>query len=410
MKSLLIVLILLFSAFGSEAGERRISASESLYRPGIGKSVKPRMKVLETEERNGYECRLMEFSAGDRELDGKAGERVLGYLLVPEGASRSDKRPAVLMLHDHGARFDIGKEKLVRPMLSEYTVGGFEYVRKSSQEWIDKNFDGVYLADSLAALGYVVFVSDALYWGDRSTEDAQLWSRMNFDESYAFPEKYTNVMSPDMMVIDTNKERIRKKIIKNQKNKVYEGQKAVYDSLAARGIIWAEKTLREDIAAARLLKSLPFVDKKDIGAFGFSMGAHRCWMLAAFCKEVKCGAALSWMTSLDGYEGNNASDLSMRIQPMRSQMDFGDIGYWLAPKPMLFLNGASDHLFPSAKVQIAFKKLQTHYSMYNESHHLPQVQPSFEPLRTVFFDGGHHCGKDVQEMIVDFFDDNLRPR
>ncbi len=289
------------------------------------------------------------------------------------------------MLHDHGARFDIGKEKLVRPIASDATIGGCDYIRASSQEWVDKNFDGVYLADSLASLGYVVFVSDALYWGDRSTDDAQEWSRMNYDESYVFPNK----------------------VIKEQKNKVYEGQRDVYDSLASRRVIWAEKTLREDVAAVRLLKGLPFVDRKNIGAFGFSMGAHRCWLLSAFCEEVKCGVSLSWMTTLDGYEGDNASDLSMRIQPMRHQMDFGDIGYWLAPKPMLFLNGASDRLFPADMVQKAFSKIQKHYSLYNEPMDLIPVEPAFEPLQTIFFDGGHHCGKDVQETIVDFFDNNL---
>ncbi len=390
MKSFLIIFVLLFSVFGMKAGQRGISVSDVMYKPSVGKSVKPRMKVLEVEERNGYECCLVEFSVGDRNVDGKEGERVLGYLLIPEDASRMNKKPAVLMLHDHGARFDIGKEKLVRPIASSRTIGGRRYIRSSSQQWINDNFDGVYLADSLASLGYVVLVSDALYWGDRSTPDAQEWSRMNFDKSYEFP-------------MDSNS----KEFIRNQKKLVYEGQRAVYEDLQSAGIIWAEKILREDISAARLLARLPFVDRKNIGAFGFSMGAHRCWLLAAFCRQVKCGVALSWMTSLEGYEGNNASDLSMRIQPLRDQMDFGDIAVWLAPKPMLFMNGSYDKLFPADMVQTAFNKLQKHYSSYNESVGRRGIEPAFEPLQTVFFNGWHHCGKDVQEMIVNFFDENL---
>ncbi|NUS75896.1 MAG: hydrolase, partial [Streptomyces sp.] len=39
-------------------------------------------------------------------------ERVRGALLTPHGPGPF---PAVLLFHDHGARFDIGKEKLVRP-------------------------------------------------------------------------------------------------------------------------------------------------------------------------------------------------------------------------------------------------------------------------------------------------------
>ncbi len=385
MKSSFIILFLLFSAFVSEAGER----GNVFYVPEVGESVKPRMKVLDVEAREGYECRLVEFSVGEK----NAGERVKGYLLVPDDASWLDRRPAVVMLHDHGARFDIGKEKLVRPVDSDRTIGGKAYVRKSSQEWVDKYFDGVYLADSLAALGYVVLVSDALYWGDRSSAEAQEWSRMTFDGAYKFPDGG----------------KTKKGIIKNKKTAVYEGQRMVYDSLAADGVIWAEKILRDDAAAVRLLARLPFVDSRNIGAFGFSMGAHRCWLLAAFCEQVKCGAALSWMTTLDGYDGNNASDLSMRVQPMRDRLDFGDIGLWLCPKPMLFLNGASDKLFPADMVGKAFRKLQKHYSDYNSSNGVPEAEPPFEPLQTVFFDGGHHCGKEVQRTIVDFFDRCLGP-
>ncbi len=399
-RNIIVAFILLFSALVSEAGERRNFVPDTLYEPYVGRSVKPALRVLEREKRNGYECRLVEFAV-------EKGERTKGYLLVPDGASWLEKRPAVLMLHDHGARFDIGKEKLVRPMNHESTIGSNEYIVNSSRQWVDVNFDGVYLADSLATLGYVVLVSDALYWGDRSTGDAQEWSRMNYDDSYIFPARLETVLSPDAVVVDNDSARIRKTVIRRQKNLVYEGQREVYDSLSACGVIWAEKMLRDDAAAARLLSRLPFVDRKNVGAFGFSLGAHRCWMLSAFCREVKCGVALSWITTLDGFEDDNASDLSMRIRPMRDQIDFGDIGLWLRPKPMLFLNGTTDKLFSADKVQIAFGKLQKHYSDYNFSEGNPQTEPSFEPLQTVFFNGGHHCGKDVQGAIVDFFDMNL---
>jgi len=291
------------------------------------------------------------------------------------------------MLHDHGARFDIGKEKLVSPIYGVLPFGEDDHIAKSSRQWIDKNFDGVYLADSLAALGYVVLVGDALYWGERSSEDAQRWSELTYGE-------------PGHCTLETDRvldEKLRKAEIKSLKKTVYEGQREVYARLQSRGVIWAEKILRDDVAAARLLSGLPYVDSDRIGAFGFSMGAHRCWMLAAFCNEVKCGVALSWMTTLDGYEGNNASDLSMRIQPMRDRMDFGDIGKYLAPKPMLFLSGETDHLFPKDKVQKAYELIEKYYV----TEHAPS-------LLTEFFSGGHHCGKQVQRRIVDFLHNNLK--
>ena len=187
----------------------------------------------------------------------------------------------------------------------------------------------------------------------------------------------------------------RKDTLKALKIRVYEGQRHVYDSLISQNVIWAEKILRDDVSAVELLKSLPYVDRKNIGAFGFSMGAHRCWMLAAFCKDVKAGAALSWMTVLDREAEMSPSDYSMAVMPMREQMDFADIGQYLAPKPMLFLTGTTDHLFPKEKVETAYERLQLHYSGCPEK------------LRTEFFDGGHHCGKEVQKTIFEYLDNIL---
>ena len=355
-------------------GQERITG----YVPDVGRTVRPRMKVLAEEDRGTYVCQMVEYSVDASYVDDSGRtrtdrERIKGYLLVPDLARKS-RCPALVMLHDHGARFDIGKEKLVRPIATILPQGLEDHIYVSSSQWIDKNFDGVYLADYFASIGYVVFVSDALYWGDRSSADAHRWSELMYGQ---------NVKG-------------QKDTLKALKKRVYEGQRDVYKSLEEKGIIWAEKVLRDDIASVRLLNSLSYVDSSRIGAFGFSMGAHRCWLLAAFCREVKCGVALSWMTSLDGYDGNNASDLSMRIQPMRDYLDFGDIGRYLAPKPMLFLSGKTDHLFPQPMVQKAYGKLHTYYK-------------DTQCLRTEFFEGGHHCGKPVQKIIADYFDIQLKP-
>ncbi len=346
------------------------------YIPEMGRVVNPEMTVLATEARDGYDCSYVEFSV--KGIDDRK-ERIKAYLLVPDGATKARKRPALLMLHDHGARFDIGKEKLVRPMVSVLPEGVDDHINRSSQQWADKYFDGTFFADSLAGLGYVVLVADALYWGERSSADAQKWSEL----SYADPA--------DLSEIERNlAPKARKDSVKALKNRVYEGQRDVYDSLMRRNVIWAEKILRDDVAAVNLLKSLPYVDKKKVGAFGFSMGAHRCWMLAAFCKDVRYGVALSWMTTLDRDGEMTPSDYSMAVMPMREQMDFGDIGKFLAPKPMLFLSGESDPLFPRTKVSEAYIKLRKHYARCPDK------------LQTEFFDGGHHCGKAVQTRIIEY--------
>ena len=387
MRHILYMIVMLAGALMSACGH---------YVPEVGPSMDPAMETIVTESRDGYECRFVEFAV-------EPSERIKAYLLVPDGASEGNVYPAVLMLHDHGARFDIGKEKLVRPIASVTPGGSGGYGMKSSRQWVDANFDGVYLADSLARMGYVVLVTDALYWGGRSTDEAQLWSRMNFDDSYVFPDRDT-VMTEEGQKIETDPVKIRKSVIKRQREVVYEGQRKMYADLEAEGVIWAEKMLRDDVACVNLLAGLPYVDKERIGAFGFSMGAHRCWMLSAFCEGVKCGVALSWMSALESYEGGHASDLSMRIQPMRDQMDFGDIGMFLAPKPMLFLNGEKDHLFAKEVVEVAFGKLHSHYASYNKYRGID----GSGPLRTQFFDGGHRCSKREQTTIFSYFDEYLK--
>ena len=63
------------------------------------------MEVTDREQRDGYEARKIRFNLSE-------WSRVPAYLLVPEGKGPF---PAIVLLHDHGAHFSIGKEKMVRP-------------------------------------------------------------------------------------------------------------------------------------------------------------------------------------------------------------------------------------------------------------------------------------------------------
>lgn len=322
----------------------------------------PEYEVLEEERRDGYSCRLIEY-------DGFGGGRLQAYLLVPDKIGKKAKAPGLVLLHDHGARFDIGKEKLVRPLASAP-----ENIKRSAKQWNDDNFDGSWFGDSLARRGFVVIVPDMLYWGSRSTELCQRWSRMKFCGEQGD--------------------------IKAVKNEVYEGQRAVFDSLQRLNVVWAEQTLREDERAAELLGSLPFVDSHRIGAFGWSMGAHRCWMLAGFSRLVKSGVALCWMTLKETCSvPPSASDYSMMVPELREKYDFPDIARKLQPKRFLFLNGKQDKLFSLCASEEAFARMQ---AIYSESCACGQ-------LDTEFFDGPHHCGLDVQRRITDWLVKDLEP-
>ncbi|MCR5744708.1 MAG: hypothetical protein K6G41_02745, partial [Bacteroidales bacterium] len=142
------------------------------------------------------------------------------------------------------------------------------------------------------------------------------------------------------------------------------------------------------------LAALPYVDPDRVGCFGWSMGAHRAWLLAAFCDAVKSGVALCWMTlKATQAQPPTASDYSMMIPALRERYDFPDIARWMCPKPFLFLNGQTDRLFPAEASQEAFDRM---HAVYEAAGYESR-------LRTEFFDGGHHCGLREQETILQFF-------
>lgn len=75
-------------------------------------------------------------------------------LLVPKGEMPAKGWPAVLLLHDHGARYEKGWRKVIGENPEPY-------------------YNGMAIGDSLAAHGYVVYCADALYWGSRRSSLSQ---------------------------------------------------------------------------------------------------------------------------------------------------------------------------------------------------------------------------------------------
>ena len=107
--------------------------------------------VIAEEDRGSYVVQKVVLSiSGD--------SRVLGYLLIPKGEGPF---PGALLLHDHGAKFDIGKEKVVRPFAEPLER------MESSRQWVERAYGSRYIGDELASRGYLCFVTDALNWGDR---------------------------------------------------------------------------------------------------------------------------------------------------------------------------------------------------------------------------------------------------
>jgi dienelactone hydrolase len=244
-------------------------------------------------------------------------ERVRGSLLTPHGTGPF---PAVLLLHDHGAKFDIGKEKLVRPWDDDTRLA-------SAQGWADRCFGGRFVGDELARRGYVVLALDALGWGDRGPV-------------------------------------------------TYEQQQALASNLFHLGSSLAGLMAREDVRAAGFLAGLDRVDRRRVAAVGFSMGAFRAWQTAALSDAIAAAASVCWMTGLKEVmvPGNNIlrgqSSYCMLHPGLARHLDFPDVASIAAPKPSLFFHGAQDTLFPAEGVRVAHEKLRAVWRARRAGEHL----------------------------------------
>ena len=299
------------------------------------------MKVIATEKRKGYEAQKIVFNVSEY-------SRVPAYLLVPEGKGPF---PAVLLLHDHGAHFTIGKEKMVRPF------GVSEIVMKDADNWVVGCYDGQYVGDYLAENGYVVLALDALFWGERGRKE------------YAR----------------------------------YDSQQALSANLLQMGMSWGGLIAWDDIRSAEFLASLPQVDKEKVATMGFSMGAHRAWMTMAATDAVKAGAAVCWMNTTDSLmtmtnnQNKGGSAYAMLVPNIRRYMDYPHVASIACPKPMLFTNGKKDKLFPVEGVEAAYDTMRKVWDSQGAGEH----------LQTKLYDLPHFCSKEIQKAILDFFNKEL---
>ncbi len=301
------------------------------------------MKVLEKEQRNGYEARKIVLNIS-------GFDRIPAYLLVPNKGK--GPYPAVVMLHDHGAKFSIGKEKMVRPF------GVSAEVLADADKWSVQCYDSVYVGDYFAAHGYVVLSIDALFWGERGRKEG-----VN-----------------------------------------YETQQALACNLMQMGYSWCGIITYDDIRSVDFLASLPEVNAEKIGTLGFSMGAHRAWMLAAASDKVKVGAAICWMNTTDSLmtltnnQNKGGSAWAMLVPGIRNYMDYSDVAALACPKPMLFFNGLRDKLFPVNGVKDAYKSLHSTWNSQNAN----------DKLITKFWDGPHFFSKEMQQETLAFFNKYLK--
>ena len=311
------------------------------------------MEVLGEEQRDGYKAQKIAFNIN-------AYSRITAYLLIPDGKGPF---PTVNALHDHGAHLFIGKEKMIRPFFtpeekkSPTKQALCQEILDDADAWAKQLYDNQYVGDYLAKHGYVVFSADAPMWGERGRKEG----------------------------VDRNK----------------------YDLIAGNMMMLGRDLSAfmtyDDISSTEFLASLPMVDAKRIGCVGCSMGAYRSWMLSALSDRIKAGASICWMITTDAqltrrFGRKENGGFANCIPGLRQYLDYPHIASLACPKPMLFINGTKDKLFPVPGVKDAF----------SEMHKVWKSQGADNLLDTELWEIPHSCGLKAQEKMLEFLDKNLK--
>lgn len=326
-----------FDDFNTWKKSSREKVLECLLKPPSYVPFNP--LVVAEEDCGSYIARKIIFNV-------TAESRVMSYLLVPKGQGPF---PALLLLHDHGSKFDIGKEKVVEPFDDRPER------LASAREWVNKLYGGRFIGNELAKRGYICFATDALNWSDRGGAE-------------------------------------------------YDGQQALASNFLNCGTSFAGLIAWEDMSAAKFLATLPEVDSNRVIAMGVSMGAFRAWQVAALSDHIAGCVAICWMATRKGLlvPGSNLtrgqSSFTVTHPNLSNYLDYPDVASIACPKQMLFYNGDQDKLFPVSSVRDAYEKMHAVWKSQNVNNRLV----------TKLWNAGHIFNREMQDEAFDWLDKNFR--
>ena len=324
-----------FSVWRQEA---RAKVMECLLTPPP--MVSYEAKIISEQDRGSYVARKVVLNiTGD--------SRVLALMLVPKS---SGPHPAVLLLHDHGGKYDIGKEKVIEPWDEPA-----EKI-KSAKDWVKEYYGGRFIGDELAKKGYVCLAVDMLNWSDRAGADG-------------------------------------------------ESQQALASNLLHYGVSYAGLIAYEDLRAAEFLSEQPQVDRKRIAAMGLSVGGFRTWQVAALSNHIAAGVSVCWMSTYKGLivPGNHQtvgqSTFTMLHPGLPHFLDYPDVASIACPKPLMFCNGDHDPLFPVETIKESFSKMRQVWDS----------QKAGDKLITNLYDAPHEFNLKMQTDSFLWLDKIMKP-
>lgn len=307
----------------------------------------PRPEVVERKDCGDYIRERLHFST-------TPDVRVPAYVLVPKNAKLP--APAIVALHDHGAYYVWGKEKLLELEGEHATLTKFK----------KQYYEGRSIASELARQGYVVIVIDMFYWGER---------RMLLDTD---PADWRDRSA------DISAERIAAFNLRASQSEQLVGR-----TIYSAGFTWPGVMFWDDLRTVDYLVTRPEVDKTRIGCVGLSVGGLRSCHLAALDERIKAAVVVGWMTSIPFQLKRhivNTIGYTMVVPGLYRHLDYPDVASLAMPAALLVINGRKDTLFAPDGVQAAFDKLTACY----------QKAGAPEKIRLRLYDTPHEFNAEMQ--------------
>ena len=291
--------------------------------------------------------------------------RVPAYLLLPKGEPK--RRPAVVALHDHGAFFTWGKEKIIATESEHPVLAEFKRTYYGNRSF----------GSELAKRGFVVIAIDMFYWGERRMllpSDPPAWrdrETMTPADITAFHRR----CSEQTWLMGTG--------------------------LFEAGITWSGVMFTDDIRTVDYLVTRPEVDPDRIGCCGLSVGGFRAAHLAGLDARIKAAVVVGWMSTYgDMLQSHLTSIGPMKIVPgLYQSMDLPDVVAMNCPGALMIINGTQDALFPLQGVRAAFGKVAQVYAKAG-------VPERFEG---VLYDGPHEFNAAMQDKAYAWLERWLKP-
>ncbi|MDG2168149.1 MAG: prolyl oligopeptidase family serine peptidase [Opitutales bacterium] len=148
------------------------------------------------------------------------------------------------------------------------------------------------------------------------------------------------------------------------------------------------------------LVSRPDVDPDRIGVTGRSGGGAATFWIAAADERVKASSAVSGMADLPSYVNNRVINGHCDCMFMYNTFEWPwvRIAGLVAPRPLLFVNGDVDPIFPMDANQRLINRMESIYSLFGAS----------DQVDAVVSKGGHSSREDIRKATYRFMNIHLK--